>query len=69
MDAQSEQRKRLSVKVTEIPYAVLSEVCKMMNIKDFLNYNDFRKLAEKIGLGRNMQSSSIRDQKNPLMKF
>lgn len=69
MDAQSEptenQRKRLSVKVTKIPYVVLSEVCKMMNIKDFLNYNDFRGLAEKIGLGRNDAELFDQRSKNP----
>ena len=69
MDAQNKptenQKKKLSVKVTEIPYAVLSKVCKMMNIKDDLNYNDFRGLAEKMGLGKNDAELFDQRSKNP----
>ena len=69
MDAQNKptenQRKKLSFKVTKIPYGVLSEVCKVMNIKDYLNYKDFRWLAEKIGLGRNDAELFDQRSKNP----
>ena len=57
MDAQSEltenQRKKLSVKVTEIPYPVYGEVCTKLSIKN-LTFNDFRGLAEKVGFKKHV---------------
>lgn len=73
MDAQNKptenQKKKLSVKATEMPYAVLSEVCKMMNIKDNLNYKDFRVLAEKMGLEKNDAVLFDQRSENPTHKI
>ncbi|XP_044179105.1 uncharacterized protein LOC114961168 [Acropora millepora] len=45
--------KRLSMKVTDIPLRVYSDVCVMLNVKREPRCNDFRMLAEKVGLSRN----------------
>ena len=41
---------RLNVKVTEIPLEVYPRVCVMLNVKRDLRFDDFRMLAEKVGL-------------------
>ena len=43
---------RLSTKVKEIPLSVFSQVCVKLNVKQQLRFNDFRMLAEKVGLKR-----------------
>ena len=43
---------RLSTKVTSIPLKVLSDVCLKLNLKRSLRFDDFRMLAEKVGLSR-----------------
>jgi len=43
---------RLSTKVTSIPLQVYSEVCLKLNVKRILRFDDFRMLAEKVGLNR-----------------
>ena len=43
---------RLSTKVKEIPLSVFSQVCVKLNVKQKLGFNDFRMLAEKVGLKR-----------------
>ena len=40
----------LSTKVTCIPRKVYSRVCLMLNIRRILRFDDFRMLAEKVGL-------------------
>ena len=47
----SQARKRLSTKVKEIPLTVFSQVCGKLNVKQ-MGFNDFRMLAEKVGLKR-----------------
>ena len=44
--------KRLSMKVTEIPLKVYSVVCVKLNIEQTVRFNDFRMLAEKVGVTR-----------------
>ena len=44
--------KRLSTKVNDIPLSVFSQVCVKLNVKQQLGFNDFRMLAEKVGLKR-----------------
>ena len=43
---------RLSTSVKEIPLSVRSQVCVMLNVKRNLRFDDFRMLAEKVGLNR-----------------
>ena len=44
--------KRLSLKVTELPLTVYSEVCVKLNVERNLRFDDFRMLAQKVGLSR-----------------
>ena len=44
------QLPRLSTKVMHIPLKVYSRVCLMLNIRRELRFDDFRMLAEKVGL-------------------
>ena len=46
------QLHRLSTKVAYIPLEVYSSVCLMLNIRRILRFDDFRMLAEKVGLDR-----------------
>lgn len=48
---ESQALKRLSTKVKEIPPSVFSQVCEMLNVKQ-VRFDDFRMLAEKVGLTR-----------------
>ena len=41
---------RLNMKVTEIPLKVYAQVCVKLNLKRELRFDDFRMLAEKVGL-------------------
>ena len=41
------------MKVTDIPLRVYSDVCVMLNVKREPRCNDFRMLAEKVGLSMN----------------
>ena len=43
---------RLLTKVTSIPLKVYSDVCLKLNIKRSLQFDDFRMLAERVGLSR-----------------
>ena len=47
------QENRLSTKVTSIPLIVRRQVCVMLNVKRNLRFDDFRMLAEKVGLDMN----------------
>ncbi|XP_068739984.1 uncharacterized protein [Montipora capricornis] len=44
--------KRLSLKVTELPLTVYSIVCVKLNVERNLRFDDFRMLAQKVGLTR-----------------
>lgn len=44
--------KRLSLKVTELPLTVYSKVCVKLNVERNLRFDDFRMLAQKVGLSR-----------------
>lgn len=43
---------RLSTKLSKLPLAVYSKVCRILNIKRDLKFDDFRMLAEKVGFDR-----------------
>ena len=43
---------RLSTNVRELPYPVRRRVCSILNIKRDRDFDDFRMLAEKAGLGK-----------------
>ena len=68
MDAKSvlteNQRKKLSVKVTEIPYPVYGKVCTKLNVKK-LAFNDFRGLAEKVGFEKYVIDAIDQRSENP----
>jgi len=49
---ESQVNTRLSTKVTSIPWEVYSKVCLKLNIEQSLRSDDFRMLAEKVGLER-----------------
>lgn len=59
---ESQALKRLSTKVKEIPLTVFSQVCVKLNVKQ-VGFNDFRMLAEKVGLKR-YETDNI-DQRYP----
>ena len=48
----SQLHTRLSTSVKGIPLGVYSRVCMMLNVKRDLKFDDFRMLAEKVGLDR-----------------
>ena len=54
---------RLSTKVTSIPLKVYSDVCLKLNIKRSLQFDDFRMLAERVGLSRDQ--TEFMEQKYP----
>ena len=48
---------RLSTSVVKLPLPVLKQVCMMLNIKRDLGFDDFRMLAEMVGLDKNTISN------------
>ena len=54
---------RLNMKVTEMPIKVYSPVCKKLNLKRELQFDDFRMLAEKVGL--NKEETALMEQNYP----
>ena len=68
MGAQSQltenQRRKLSVKVTKIPYAVQGKVCAKLNVKSLI-FSDFRGLAEKVGFEKYFIDAIDERSKNP----
>ena len=44
--------KRLSLKVTELPLPIYSKVCVKLNVERNVRFDDFRMLAQKVGLKR-----------------
>ena len=61
---ESQARKRLSTKVKEIPLTVFSQVCAKLNVKQ-MGFNDFRMLAEKVGLKRYETDNIDQRYQNP----
>lgn len=61
--------KRLSMKVTDIPLRVYSDVCVMLNEKREPRCNDFRMLAEKVGLSRNETAVIEQTSSSPVDKI
>lgn len=68
MDAKSEltenQRKKLSVKVTEIPYPVYGKVCTKLNVKN-RRFDDFRGLAERVRCPMHVIDAIDQGSENP----
>ena len=54
---------RLNMKVTDIPFKVYSQVCVKLNLKRELRFDDFRMLAEKVGL--NKEETALIEQDYP----
>ena len=48
----SQVNTRLSTNVKELPLTVRSRVCSLLNVKRDRDFDDFRMLAEKVGLGK-----------------
>ena len=55
---------RLDMKVTEVPYKVYSQVCVKLNSKRELRFDDFRMLAEKVGLNKEETALIEQDYRN-----
>ena len=55
---------RLSTSVRELPYPVLSRICLMLNVKRDVKVDDFRMLAEKVGLDKD-ETNFIGQFQNP----
>ena len=66
VDAGSNQlpRSRLSTNISDIPYSVLRKVCLKLNIRDDLEYKDFRMLGEKMDYEKDI-TRYLEQQKNP----
>ena len=66
VDAGSDQlsRSRWFTNVMDLPLSVLGKVCRKLNIKDSLQYKDFRMLSEKLGFDKDF-TRSLEQQKNP----
>ena len=65
-DAGSDQlpRSRLSSNIMAIPYSVLRRVYLKLNVRDDLEYKDFRMLGEKLGFDKDV-TRNLEQQKNP----
>jgi len=61
----SQVNTRLSTNVQELPYHVRGQVCKMLNIKRDLEFDDFRMLAEKAGLGKDKINNVEQTENSP----
>lgn len=57
------------MKVTDIPLEVYSDVCVMLNVKRDPRCNDFRMLAEKVGLSKNEATVIEQTSSNPADKI
>lgn len=60
----SQVNARLSTSVRELPYLVLSPICLKLNVKRDVKFDDFRMLAEKVGLNKD-ETDYIGQLKNP----
>ena len=57
--------RRLNMKVTEIPLKLYAQVCVRLNLKRELRFDDFRMLAEKVGLTKEETESIGQYYLNP----
>ena len=57
-------RSRLSTNVKDIPFPVLSRVCLKLDIKEDIQYKDFRMLGEKLGFEKDI-TRNLEQRKNP----
>lgn len=60
----SQVNARLSASVKGIPLSVYGRICMMLNVKRVVKFDDFRMLAEKVGLDKD-ETDFIAQQKNP----
>lgn len=60
----SQVNARLSASVKGIPLSVCGRICMMLNVKRVVKFDDFRMLAEKVGLDKD-ETDFIAQQKNP----
>ena len=68
VDTGSDQlsRSRLSTNIMDLPFSVLARVCLKLNIKDALQFKDFRMLGEKLGFDRDITRYLVQ-QRNPTL--
>lgn len=60
----SQVNRRLSADIKTIPVSVHSRVCVMLNVKRNVRFDDFRMLAEKVGLDRD-ETNFVEQLENP----
>ena len=60
----SQVNARLSTSVKGIPLSVYRRICVMLNVKRDLEFDDFRMLAEKVGLDKD-ETNFIAQRENP----
>lgn len=60
----SQVNSRLSISVKRIPLRVYRRVCLMLNVKRDVRFDDFRMLAEKVGLDRD-ETNFVEQLKDP----
>lgn len=60
----SQVNTRLSISVKRIPLRVYRRVCLMLNVKRDVRFDDFRMLAEKVGLDRD-ETNFVEQLKDP----
>lgn len=60
----SQVNARLSASVKGIPLSVCGRICMMLNVKRVVKFDDFRMLAEKVGLDKD-ETDFIAQQENP----
>lgn len=60
----SQVNARLSASVKGIPLSVYRRICMMLNVKRVVKFDDFRMLAEKVGLDKD-ETDFIAQQENP----
>ena len=58
------QNSRLSTLLTKLPLKLYAQLCRMLNVKRDLRFDDFRMLAEKVGFDRDF-IRSIEQMTNP----
>ena len=58
------QNSRLSTRLTRLPLKLYAQLCRMLNVKRDLRFDDFRMLAEKVGFDRDF-IRAIEQMTNP----
>jgi len=62
---QGKPHTRSSTRVTDIPYSIYREVCLKLNIKDNMNFRDFRLLGEKMGYSKEVTRNLEQENESP----